>query len=1047
MISVKYLEDRLDQERRMREQLETELRMGKSMMAQLSSKIDHLQTQIYNNSSPRLPSTETPDNLRLEVRREMEKMNEVYLSKIGQLNAECMSLKSQISSVYDSDGKKYKCVLDEVDQLKNIFSSYMSKTSELHQDHVSKENLLMIEQSKTSGVPNIVATHDQWIQNFQKHANMKFQQLELAFSSIKSEISTVVENEARLKFAFETLIKEVATDLSKNVQNKMSILEGEVRRGAQDTRTALDARKVENEKMATHLHEQGQILLQKIVENRVETEEMVKIKLRAIEEWLSNEQTSNAKREFQMRADFESSTKQLEERLMGHTAVVKEDLNMRLNQAHKSLQTSVSVLEESSINRNEKLEKIVRSEIEQRLEAQKAHDIFIGKLQESTQIIVTHLSTMKTTHTDDMEKMRSRIELVQNSMKEIIQSVAGDVSINRKLLGQLQRALEELQNHVAESLDSEKQAVNMQIDTNVTILKTAIQQLHADLDEVKEETGQQNVKIEFIAGDVAKHKQLLAALQNIRAQVEQLESWKETIPENVISKRNFDDYSDKSASFLGDLRAKIQAVEGIINESNVLRTTDLVQEFGKLKAATEEDHQYLHNELQTMAEKLNQSLSQDVFNKTRAELYGKLDDVDEKQRLINADLQAIQGSLATKISQSQWEVVDVHIKNLKQSLGSLSSWIHENSVKQSNDVHKVLLDLGQQVSIRQQQNLVKLEEVKDNIEKKIDNLTISMHDQAQKNHDLGEHITAKVRNQEENTTTKLEAMRNHLQEFIKDNTTRIQETERRVESLKQNINAVIDEKLIPLATKTELQAFESNIKLLGNEIRQVRDGQRGIFEKMKAELDVQIRKFSNESATVEKQFTNQELYQMRTNLRQLQDAYDQKHAEHIQRLRELNDKVKELETRNQTESLGLQMNDGKLQDIQSQLKLLESDLRKTTESRVMSPMNMSERPFSSPGNQDMNFNNNAFDDNRRASAGGSANIFKPNLRMSTANTEGNIKSTTSVSPAREAVRSTASVGFRDPVKSAASVAFKDPVKSATSISGKQQESQPEENDE
>jgi hypothetical protein len=103
----------------------------------------------------------------------------------------------------------------EVDQLKTVLSSYMSKTSELHQDHVSKENLLMIEQSKTSGVPSIVATHDQWIQGFQKHANIKFQQLELAFSSIKSEISTVVENESRLKLAFETLIKEVASEIGR----------------------------------------------------------------------------------------------------------------------------------------------------------------------------------------------------------------------------------------------------------------------------------------------------------------------------------------------------------------------------------------------------------------------------------------------------------------------------------------------------------------------------------------------------------------------------------------------------------------------------------------------------------------------------------------------------------------------------------------------------------------------------------------------------------------------------------------------------------------
>ena len=183
-MTVKYLEDRLEQERRAREQLEGELRLGKSMMTQFSSRLELLQNQVHLQQQKNALTAGSNQegfgdaSVNKQVKKEIERMSENVLSKVNQMMSEHFGLKTKLHDVHDSDMKRYKTVLDEVDQVKLLLSNYMSKASELHQDHTSKENMLMMEQSKASELSQVVLSHEQYLKALAKQMEAKWTQLD-----------------------------------------------------------------------------------------------------------------------------------------------------------------------------------------------------------------------------------------------------------------------------------------------------------------------------------------------------------------------------------------------------------------------------------------------------------------------------------------------------------------------------------------------------------------------------------------------------------------------------------------------------------------------------------------------------------------------------------------------------------------------------------------------------------------------------------------------------------------------------------------------------
>ncbi len=93
-VGLRYIEERLDQERRAREILENELRQGKNAISQLNARIE--QMSQHGQVEHRIPQPQ--DNV--EIKKDVERMSETYLSRVNQLSFEQVGLKSYVNQLY-----------------------------------------------------------------------------------------------------------------------------------------------------------------------------------------------------------------------------------------------------------------------------------------------------------------------------------------------------------------------------------------------------------------------------------------------------------------------------------------------------------------------------------------------------------------------------------------------------------------------------------------------------------------------------------------------------------------------------------------------------------------------------------------------------------------------------------------------------------------------------------------------------------------------------------------------------------------------------------
>jgi len=393
------------------------------------------------------------------------------------------------------------------------------------------------------------------------------------------------------------------------------------------------------------------------------------------------------------------------------------------------------------------------------------------------------------------------------------------------------------------------------------------------------------------------------------------------MPDQMVSRKTFEDYSNVNSHLLSDAKDQMRDINAIISTSNVLKTTDVLHEFTQLQSKVRDDQTYIQNIVSKLSQSVDEKVDTDTFTGFKENTVAMISEIQDMHRITNSDIDNLENALKLKTSQKEFETIDVHVRNLRDTLTTLSTWVHENSSKQAKEIHTTLMDVQQGITSRQLNQSKHLEDAKELLEKKIEQVSLTLHDQQLKNSHFEDNIASQLKTSATKTESKLTEIKTNYTQLVKTNGDRVEEVERHIEHLKETLGSFINEKIIPLATKNELQVFESNIHLLSSEFKQSRDSQRATFDQLRVEIESQSRK---QTRSINDTHSANETKQLKDSIRASSEQNDQKYSQYLSTLHEMSDRLKSLELKQNSESMNQKFSDTKMQDMNSQLRQLEN---------------------------------------------------------------------------------------------------------------------------
>lgn len=728
-------------------------------------------------------------------------------------------------------------------------------------------------------------------------------------------------NEQNLKDLFEQLIKDTATDIMKTLQQQIYNLESSTTSSLVANKELTEIRRIENEKILMFIHDQSQSLVLKISDVKNFSEDYIKNRMKVVEDWISIEQNNAAKREYQLKSEFETSLRQVESSTQHEIQTSKDDIKLKLDTTIKAVQHSVITLDESTQGRLEKIEKVMRAEIEQRIEQQRKYDTEIFRLSEQLHVANGKVFELQEAHQVNIEKVQSRVATVQSNIKEVVSKLSDEVNQNKTSISHLTKSLQETNTTMNSISASEKENITLQLEKQLESVNNSIKLLQHSFGDLHTKSAHSEQKLATITVELLAMNEMKSIVAAMITSIHKIDTWKSSVPEQIVSRRSFEEYISNNSQSMGECKQQIKEIGAIISNSNVLKTVDVLHEFTKLQTKVEDDQTYIQNIVSKLSQSVDEKVHIDLFTGFKETTESMISEIQDMHRLTNSDIDNLEKSLKTKIDQSQFEAVNVHVKNVKKSLGALSTWVHDNSSRQSKEIHTTLMDVQQGLMARQLNQLKHAEDTKEHLDKKIDQVALSLHDQQQKNSHFEDRIKNEMLTSSSKADSKLTEIKSHYTKLVKTNGDRVEEVERHIEHLKTTMGAFINEKIIPLATKNELQVFESNIHLLTSEFKQSRDSQRASLDQIKSEIDAQSRRQGRKSTDPS---SVQDSKQLRDSIRSTSEQNDQKYTQYLSTLHDMSDRLKSLELKQNSESMNMKFSDNKIQDLSSQVRVLEN---------------------------------------------------------------------------------------------------------------------------
>ncbi|KAI8809332.1 hypothetical protein BJ742DRAFT_890138 [Cladochytrium replicatum] len=495
---LRLAEEQLQQERRARSWLETEMNMGKAMLAQLSAKVDKIsETIVVDSATVRTISKqldETDKGIREKV-QEIGNRTDLEHVRTAQAISEIVSKQRYFDKEREEDLGRARGVAEDMNQIRYKLEAYTLKEIELANEFRARMRDLEFEQQRGAEAMRAINDHEHALQSIRASVNSRLEGLNQKLEGFFADVKSSVDQEGRARYQTEKNLNELYHDLRKVLQGQ----EKDMLDRFESTRMVIaqtaERQRSETEKIFARVNQEIGNLEKSTEESMSRLISKFSAQVDSITKDFAQDKDQRNKTDEALRGDLEGALKLLQTQ---HTKRAEElersqDSQQRtLEMAVKSLQESITIVEKTAERKINSVEDVLRAEIttrasiEQRLDAavEDGKQKLLETKSETMARIDEVISDVQASHEKLEDDLKRTAEQLALAKMRSIEDIEVQISNLRKRTKETDGLTNERINSVCGSIEQIQADLDVRLHDSDARMDSRISDLRIDIDEL-----------------------------------------------------------------------------------------------------------------------------------------------------------------------------------------------------------------------------------------------------------------------------------------------------------------------------------------------------------------------------------------------------------------------------------------------------------------------------------------------------------------------------------------------------------------------------------
>ncbi|KAJ3209859.1 hypothetical protein HDU67_005864, partial [Dinochytrium kinnereticum] len=666
---LRFAEEQLQSERRSRSWLETELQLGKSLVATLTAKVERMQETMMSDSQTikdLVRQSEQTEKRSVAADQDIVARLEREQSKMQNIIADLTARLRMNEQREDEEAERQKMMVNELNDLRYKVETFSMKTHEVGQEFRAKARDWELESHRGMDFTRMLRDHQMALEGLQHGldsvSDSTSKKLEMSLLDLRQKI----DQEAKSRYHFEGGMRDLFSEVKKAVSSQDRELHDRIEVIKNQIIMAIDRERQDREKTVLLIAEQMRALERNLRDAQQSALDKLASQVAGVEDQFAQERSARGKLEVQCRTDMQDGFKAVQEvvdKKTGEMQQSQQDLKHHVGGVVKALKESVILVEKTADQKLHSLEEVLRAEIKARMELDR-------NLNELHETLETKVNTVE----------RRAFEAIADAIEE-------SKVTSEKLEESIQAA--------AEQLASSKSRMMEDLDKQVAQIRTRVKDFETELN--------------------SKFRQLQLSAEQIGRDAQQNLENAEAKIEGKIAAAFVNE--DELASKIRDVETRCELVKAEMEDKLNIRTLQVDSAFEALKSeldlrSSKKDAADMEVRFEASLANVQASVSKlmEANKEVRDEVElrstrKELDDMEARSKLLIANLQARAAETdATVIALKE----DVSGRGLKKEMEDLESRIKSSildlqvrDADLDNQIDRVKEDISGRVSREQ----------------------------------------------------------------------------------------------------------------------------------------------------------------------------------------------------------------------------------------------------------------------------------------------------------------------------------------------------------
>ncbi|KAJ3188123.1 hypothetical protein HK101_009161 [Irineochytrium annulatum] len=451
LTKLRLAEETIASERRTRSWLETELQLGKTLVATLSAKVERMQESISGDGlmlRDLSRKAEDMDRRAERVDAELVARMDREQNKLSNLVADLTARLRGAEQREAETSEKGRMMMDELHQLRHGLESFSIRTMEVGNEVRNRVRDWEAEVQRTSDVGRAVREHDGMLENLQRVVEGGQESLGKRLEMGVLELRGRMDTDARARYVFETGMRDLFQEVKKGMMTMERDLHERVE-GARSQATLAMERERQDRDRGDAACGEGMRHLEKSMREAMQVAvDKMDQQVRAIEESVAQERMARGKFEAQIKTEVQDDMRMLQEAMekkFGEIEKGNEDTRQAVAVAIKTLKESIVLIEKAGEQKLGAIEEVLRAEVKTRMETDRT-------VMENKDAAETRAATLERRAfeaiADVMEDTRSAVSKLEEELRDTAEQLTSSKS---RMIEDLESQLSQVRKRVKEN--------------------------------------------------------------------------------------------------------------------------------------------------------------------------------------------------------------------------------------------------------------------------------------------------------------------------------------------------------------------------------------------------------------------------------------------------------------------------------------------------------------------------------------------------------------------------------------------------------------------